>query len=1519
MTEEKQNDLQNDSQKKYHIGLDIGTGSVGVAVIDDDYKPIRVLNKAGLFVRLFDSAETAQTRRGFRVIRRRMKRRKARIAMLNDLLRDAVEAKDPTFFRRLETAQLFADDRNSVAGIADKHTLFHDADFDDTAYHRRFPTVYHLRKHLMTHPEPDIRLVYLGIHHILKYRGNFLHPNFSSTSDAQAQADDWASLFESLVSAWDATHAEEDALQIDADAAQSIGAILSERNVTRRDLKARVLQQLGDKDKAKEQIAAAISGSKFDCAKMWRADDAEDESADAPSVKLEGDFHAQADDKYEELLGACGDRADVVQALKAIYDTGVMRRMLGDSAFLSDAMIARFAEHAKQRNRLRAVLRAYADEQTYAMVFDERLCDPDHKIWEKLFPQLRGCVGKQREKEFAKVCKPYENLQYFSLIGHGNLPGCKRVARADFYKAIEKLADTLAARDPDRAEEIADEFRLISEAVAQESFLLTQTDKDNGVFPYQLHECELRAILEMQRDTHPILSETDRYGSVADKLCKLLTFRVPYYVGPLNDRTVDGDSHPFAWVKRHAGKERVNPKPWEFDEVVDRRASRQEFIRRMASDCAYLPGCKALPRHSLLYEEYAVLSEIHNLRLGEQKDPLDAVDRDAIWQLCKREKRVGYRKVREALQQLHGNVPIKLSDEETGKTALDNSLSAYHAFKRVLGDRFEYPDGDPALLAALEDIVLWITALQDAQQVRESIEEHYAHLFDEREIAQLSRLSFKGWGRLSDRLLDGIAGMHCETGEVRTVIGVLRGADDGVDQHAYHLNELLEGKTCPWNFRDAIETYKREHSDGARDLSTALTYADSVADLACSPAIKRAIWQALRMVDEIVFAMRRSPRQLATISIEMARGEDGTPKGKRTISRKDRLTQLYQAFTAAQKKYRFDWFTPELGDAIQGEDSSFNDRLQRDDKLYLYYLQNGRCMYSGETIDLSQLDDCEIDHIVPRSLTTDNSLDNRVLVYRTYNQRKGDSRTVPKDIRDRMRKMWGEMKQLGSYCKGIRPMTAEKYRRLTRAELRESDLVGFLNRQLVETRQIVKHVKDILQQRYREIAPDVRILCPKANIVSNVRKSMHWDKCRDYNVYHHAHDAYLNILAGRFCHRAGMFEQKNFVRYQMNRYLKQNAAPDEQTAAALQESWKQDTAGIVANSICRELRKDGGKLRDTVERYLYGREILVTKKMTEVSGQFYDQQPLRASDGELRAIKTADKRYLRPDGTCALADTRRYGGYCTLTNTYYAIARCRDRKGKEKQMILPVPLLFARQLRDAQSDAKQALAQYYMQKLDCAHVEIVVPKIRTNSEIKLNGYRFFLAGNNWHVLTAHNATPLLLGDTHDARKRYAQIVSRLFQIVERMREMSKKSKNDDALQQRLERIAQPRYAKDGARVFWSISEQESLELFDALVDKMTQAPYAYADEKKQIGMGSAGDDIRQRRDRFEQLSIDRRISVLATMIGEFRLGAAVMDLTDLGLAKNAGKIQPGVNITGKTCVVTERSACGLYARELFRI
>ena len=55
------------------------------------------------------------------------------------------------------------------------YSLFIDEDFTDKEYHEKFPTIYHLRKYLMTTEEtPDIRLVYLAFHHMMKHRGHFL-------------------------------------------------------------------------------------------------------------------------------------------------------------------------------------------------------------------------------------------------------------------------------------------------------------------------------------------------------------------------------------------------------------------------------------------------------------------------------------------------------------------------------------------------------------------------------------------------------------------------------------------------------------------------------------------------------------------------------------------------------------------------------------------------------------------------------------------------------------------------------------------------------------------------------------------------------------------------------------------------------------------------------------------------------------------------------------------------------------------------------------------------------------------------------------------------------------------------------------------------------------------------------------------------------------------------------------------------------------------------------------------------
>ena len=53
-------------KQEYYLGLDMGTGSVGRAVTDTDYQVLKSHGKALWGVRLFETAMTAEERRGFR-------------------------------------------------------------------------------------------------------------------------------------------------------------------------------------------------------------------------------------------------------------------------------------------------------------------------------------------------------------------------------------------------------------------------------------------------------------------------------------------------------------------------------------------------------------------------------------------------------------------------------------------------------------------------------------------------------------------------------------------------------------------------------------------------------------------------------------------------------------------------------------------------------------------------------------------------------------------------------------------------------------------------------------------------------------------------------------------------------------------------------------------------------------------------------------------------------------------------------------------------------------------------------------------------------------------------------------------------------------------------------------------------------------------------------------------------------------------------------------------------------------
>ena len=76
--------------------------------------------------------------------------------------------------------------------------------------------------------------------------------------------------------------------------------------------------------------------------------------------------------------------------------------------------------------------------------------------------------------------------------------------------------------------------------------------------------------------------------------------------------------------------------------------------------------------------------------------------------------------------------------------------------------------------------------------------------------------------------------------------------------------------------------------------------------------------------------------------------------------------------------------------------------------------------------------------------------------------------------------------------------------------LNPEELAAFISRQIVETRQGTKVVTELFENSF----PKADVIYTKAGVVSDFRHKFNLLKCREINNFHHANDAYLNIVVG---------------------------------------------------------------------------------------------------------------------------------------------------------------------------------------------------------------------------------------------------------------------------------------------------------------------------------------------------------------------------------------------------------------------
>lgn len=1197
----------------YTIGLDLGTGSVGWAVTDENGELYSRHGTRTLGVRLFPSAETASATRLKRGQRRRYDRRRQRLDYLQSLFSAEMDKVDPEFFIRLRQSALIPADRTEAFAVDERHALFNGSDFTESKYYCQFPTIWHLRKHLMESDEPaDIRLVYLALHNIVKYRGNFLREDEAGITARNANA---ASSVEKLIQALTeyADMHEDLGVSFSADE-DGLRAALDAKGLSNADRVQKLENGLHLSDgKRAKLIARACIGYKVEFSNLFLG-----------LEKGEGaNFAVSDDEKIDAFLSVCPDDAQpLFEAIRAAYSAYVLSSILGGAPSLSDAMIASYKRHKEDLTVVKALVKDYLGMDAYRKMF-------------------RGPKTPTGDYDINKLPKG----SYTAYIAGEKLANGKGCTYEDFIKSLRKL---LASS----AELIADErYEKIKDRLEADDgeFLAKQKTRANGAIPFQLHLEEMDAIIKHQGQFHPFLLER------CVELEKLVSSRIPYYVGPLNagrdpdefypGNTVD-HTRKFAWSVRRPGMEHAKAYPWNVEEVIDIDETAERFIRRMTGTCTYLYGEPVLPRCSLLYEEFCVLNELNSARwcdAGGTPHRFDWADREAVVEeLFQRRKTVSHKVVADWLRQRETVLNPQISGTQ-GETAFESKLNSYNDFCKILEvDRLE-DAACPLTLWDIDQIILWNTVFEDRAILKRKLEQNYGEVLRDDQIKKIVKKRYTGWGRLSEKLLTGIK-IDTPMGPMN-IMGILRHGDPTTGHHrqAMNLMEVLRSKD--FGFEERIDELNEAYFEHKGTLL-------SVDDMQGSPALRRSVNQAMRIIEEIVHITGEQP---ARICIEVTRDDDLKKKGKRANTR-------YQKLVDAMAKLKGDAaeFDPEVAKQLKASKDDLDNR-----RLVLYFLQNGKSLYSGRPLDINQLSTYEVDHIIPQCYTKDDSFDNLALVRKEENQRKLDSLLLDAGIIGARRAWWQALKNAGL-------MSEKKFRNLTCTNISDRMLKGFINRQLVETSQIVKFVRQMCEQRY----PGTKIVSVRASLGHSLRERCKLTKCREFNNYHHAHDAYIACEVARFIEYRYPKWQDGFNLAIVRKYAESLGKGFAKTGKIPGES------GFIIDSFLRdgfdketgEVFKDAWDASAVVSRIrtvMGYKKIFITRMLEEQTGALWDEtiySPRDASHGKNLAMPR------KGFGTDNPLDPKTYGGFNNVQRAYFFAFRAKDYRDEWRNFFEGIPI-----------------------------------------------------------------------------------------------------------------------------------------------------------------------------------------------------------------------------------------------------
>ena len=780
--------------------------------------------------------------------------------------------------------------------------------FPRAEYMKPYKTMSHLRWKLIEDESiDDPKLYFVALLHIFKHRGHF-YQSAGSETEERTFCEKW----ENLVKLTPALSG------ISADKAKDI---LTDRSLKRKE-KVQELKDLCDidkKDKVTPAVIRALAGNSVNLFTLYPDLEKPDDE-----TKISFSFR-EFDAKEEEIRKIMPDNPHF-ELLKDIHDSSVLYSIMQDYTYLSKARVALYEKHEKDLTRLKKLYKTVFGNEAYKHMFRSAASGT--------YSAYAGSLNSSGKK----------------------VRNISSTTSEELYKTIRKDIEKYLADHPTVASETKEEMEYILSETEKENFLPKQMIALNSVIPNSLHRKEAEIILAHAEKHFPELLKKNEYGlTVSEQILAYLTFRMPYYIGPLKGKR--------SWA---VWKEKGPVHPWNLEDRIDVNATIERWINDLIRECTYMVGEKVVPGQSLLWEKYSLLNELNKLKVDGE--PVSVELKQELFHevflkrsMVKKEHLFNYLKEKKLV--------TDISQISGIKDKFDNVLANHRKFISVMkGENKEL----------FEEIIYFNTVFGEAKNLYykkiQSIES-----LDEKTKKQLKRMNCKGWGKLSKAFLT-YQGTDKETGEIVSIIDVLWNTN-------MNLNEILYSDR--YTFHEILENNKKTIT------------LDNLDDYYLSGPVKRTIHVAIRMIKKYVEMIGYPPTK---IFIETTRSDQEKGVATKTIA--ENLRKAVDNFPdEKEKKY---W--KNLIDAAE-QDGSIRNKKKR-----LFIMQLGKDIYTGESIRLKDLDDpmlYDVDHIIPQSKKKDDSIiNNKVLTRKPINQNeKKDFYPIPEKLIQH--DLWDKLHKLG--------------------------------------------------------------------------------------------------------------------------------------------------------------------------------------------------------------------------------------------------------------------------------------------------------------------------------------------------------------------------------------------------------------------------------------------------------------------------------------------------------------------------